>query len=305
MSNRDNPSPARGGQRRSARRVLWGVVGLLASWTWPADARATTPAPTATPKACQVCGDANGSGTVDIVDALVISQTTVGLRSDPPCVLQSDVNADGQVSIVDALFISQLAVNLRTTLTCPGCGNGRLDPGEQCDPPGADCASGEACSTDCGCVVCHDLCTAGAPLAAGCDACVASVCAVDPACCSAAWDSKCVGDANLLCNAACAVCGNGVVQPGEQCDPPGAPCGGGGTCGATCACEACSANVCGNADCEVGRGETECNCPADCTAAVCTTCEAEVASCGDGFCDPCVQGGESPETCPADCPPCG
>ena len=275
MSNRGDRFRTRCTHTVRAVGVLCGVVGLLACWALPAAVRATTPTPAPTPKPCQVCGDANGSGAVDIVDALFISQLTVGLRAEPPCVLQSDVDADGQVTIVDALFISQLTVNLRNALTCPGCGNGRLDPGEQCDPPGANCASGEACSTDCGCVICHDLCTTGAPLAVGCGACVATVCAADPACCSAAWDSKCVGEANVLC-------------------------------GAACACESCGANVCGNGVCEQARGETECNCAADCAgAAVCAACEAVVATCPDGICDACVQNGESPQTCPTDCPPFG
>ena len=275
MSTRRPRTPVRGGHPSNARRLLFCAVGLLAGWALPAAVGATTPTPAPTPKPCQLCGDANGSGTVDIVDALVISQTTGGLRTDPPCVLQGDVDADGQVSIVDALFISQLTVNLPATLTCPGCGNGRLDLGEQCDPPGAGCASGEACSADCGCVVCHAICATGAPLAAGCDACVANVCAADPACCSAAWDAKCVGEANVLC-------------------------------GTACPCESCGSNVCGNRVCEQARGETECNCAADCTgAAVCASCEAVVASCPNGLCDSCVQGGESPETCPADCPPFG
>ncbi|MBP8978857.1 DUF11 domain-containing protein [Candidatus Dojkabacteria bacterium] len=33
----------------------------------------------------------------------------------------------------------------------PTCGDGNLDPGEQCDPPGSTCANGQICSTDCTC----------------------------------------------------------------------------------------------------------------------------------------------------------
>jgi len=39
-----------------------------------------------------------------------------------------------------------------TTTTVPTlCGNGTLDAGEQCDPPGSSCGSGPGCSSDCTC----------------------------------------------------------------------------------------------------------------------------------------------------------
>ena len=39
-----------------------------------------------------------------------------------------------------------------TTAAPPPCGNGRIDPGEQCDPPGTSCGIGGTCSTTCQCV---------------------------------------------------------------------------------------------------------------------------------------------------------
>jgi glucose/arabinose dehydrogenase/plastocyanin len=62
-------------------------------------------------------GDVNGDGQVNIVDALLIAQSTVGLRIVDPVV--ADVNGDGTVNIVDALFIAQYTVGLRTDPTTP------------------------------------------------------------------------------------------------------------------------------------------------------------------------------------------
>src|SRR5262249_54292229 len=48
------------------------------------------------------CGDVNGDGLVDVVDALLVTQQTVGLRSSLACPLQADVNQSGAADIVDA-----------------------------------------------------------------------------------------------------------------------------------------------------------------------------------------------------------
>lgn len=52
----------------------------------------------------------------------------------------------------------------------------------------------------------HSLCTAGDPLAAGCDgeqACVQAICAVDPYCCDTFWGAGCVAKVPLECELAC------------------------------------------------------------------------------------------------------
>jgi hypothetical protein len=57
--------------------------------------------------------------------------------------------------------------------------------------------------------------------------CCAAVCACDPFCCDTEWDEFCAGEgfqgsgcgAEILCGG-CATCGNGVLDPGEECDPP-------------------------------------------------------------------------------------
>ncbi|MBN2737607.1 MAG: discoidin domain-containing protein [Spirochaetales bacterium] len=57
-------------------------------------------------------GDVNGSGSVDIVDALLTAQYYVGLDSDGFNPDLADVNCDGNVSIVDALLMAQYYVGL-------------------------------------------------------------------------------------------------------------------------------------------------------------------------------------------------
>jgi hypothetical protein len=45
----------------------------------------------------------------------------------------------------------------------------------------------------------HDKCTTGTALATTSDACVSSVCAVDPFCCTSGWDSICVSEVRTVC----------------------------------------------------------------------------------------------------------
>ncbi len=109
--------------------LVWGVV--------PNDG---TPAPTAVPTAIPTLaptaipttvpttaptnapgtiGDANGSGTIDIVDALLIAQYYVGLGPAGFVAANADTNCSGTIDIVDALRVAQYYVGLITALTCP------------------------------------------------------------------------------------------------------------------------------------------------------------------------------------------
>jgi lysophospholipase L1-like esterase len=65
------------------------------------------------------CGDVNSSGSVDIVDALLIAQYYVGLNPPNFDPAFADVNSSGSVDIVDALLISQYYVGLIAQLSCP------------------------------------------------------------------------------------------------------------------------------------------------------------------------------------------
>ena len=65
------------------------------------------------------CGDVNSNGKVDIVDALVISQYSVGLNPANFNSQVADVSGNDNIDIVDALFVSQFSVGLISSF--PGC----------------------------------------------------------------------------------------------------------------------------------------------------------------------------------------
>jgi endoglucanase len=67
----------------------------------------------------QSCGDVNNSGSVDIVDALLIAQEYVGLQPSPFYASAADTNGDGSIDIIDALLVAQYYVGLVSTLSCP------------------------------------------------------------------------------------------------------------------------------------------------------------------------------------------
>ena len=76
-----------------------------------------TPAPTAAPS-CSMTGDVNGSGAIDIVDALLIAQAYVGLNPSGYNAACADVNCSGTVDIVDALLVAQYYVGLISSFPC-------------------------------------------------------------------------------------------------------------------------------------------------------------------------------------------
>jgi len=73
----------------------------------------TTSAATTTPPD-ETLGDVNGSGSIDIVDALLAAQYYVGLNPSNFNQGNADTNCDGSINIVDALLITQFYVGLVT-----------------------------------------------------------------------------------------------------------------------------------------------------------------------------------------------
>ncbi len=98
-------------------KALWGSL--------PPDPTAVpTTGPTAVPTIVPTTpptglkGDVNGSGTVDIVDALLVAQYYVGLNPAGFNATVADVNCSGTIDIVDALQIARFYVGLISAFPC-------------------------------------------------------------------------------------------------------------------------------------------------------------------------------------------
>ena len=175
------------------------------------------------------------------------------------------------------------------------CGNGRMDPGETCDPP-------SSCPTACPQVGCETYELQGS--ASTCNAvCVLkgtqTTCVSGDSCCP----SGCTGAQDSDCSC---TCGNGMIETacGEVCDPAS-------TCPTTCAQQGCMLRRVANpgtctATCVNDHLQTSCIsgdgcCPASCNASNDSDC---LPTCGNAA----VEQGEScdpPGTCPTTCPAIG
>jgi len=101
----------------------------------------------------------------------------------------ADLNGDGEVGPAD------LAMLLASWGPCPGvCGDGVLNPGEECDPP-----NGVNCDENCQFMPSDCCFPHGFP--PGCEdpICEALVCDLDPFCCDIKWDPVCAFAAIELC----------------------------------------------------------------------------------------------------------
>ncbi|HSD89000.1 MAG TPA: DUF4215 domain-containing protein [Kofleriaceae bacterium] len=106
------------------------------------------------------------------------------------------------------------------TCTQPVCGNGAVEPGEQCDDGASNGQAGDGCKSNC-----TFACVNPATDCAAASFCEMNTCTTSHVCAAVADPSKenmsC--GLNLVCKsgscvAPTATCGNGVVETGEQCD---------------------------------------------------------------------------------------
>ena len=92
------------------------------------------------------------------------------------------------------------------TSCVPAC-TGKSCGADGCGGSCGTCPNGQTCTADGQCqgtMTCaHSDCDTGSALANGCDACVTSICGVDPYCCTTAWDSICVGEVGSVCGKSC------------------------------------------------------------------------------------------------------
>jgi len=139
------------------------------------------------------------------------------------------------------------------------CGDGTVDPGETCDPPSScptTCDDSDSCTMD-------TLTGSAANCNADCSNAPISECHDGDGCCAPGCDTSVDSDCSDTC-------GNGVLDPGETCDPPG-------SCPTTCDDgDACTVGTL------VGSAAT---CDATCTTAPVSACADDDGCCPDG-CDP-------------------
>ncbi len=193
----------------------------------------------------------------------------------------------GEVPACTQRFCAPDQIQPAECLDFAACGNGEVELGEECDD--GNLVGFDGCSADCEIELCPGSC------AVWFDGCNTCQCGVVPAC------TKRFCAPNEIEPAEClefgSPCGNGVLDPGEECDDGNTANGDG--CSYDCRVECpgtCDSwfDGCNYCTC----GET----PA-CTRIAClpeqiqpSMCVSFNTVCGDGICDPGEAG------CPADCP---
>lgn len=183
------------------------------------------------------------------------------------------LTAGANVPVTITANNTECTKSLTTTVSCASltCGNGKLDPGEACDPtiPAGQTGFGP-CLANCKLATC------------GNGVVETPVEQCDP---TPADPNNCTGTCQIRVKA----CGDGFLESGEVCDgtlfPAGTPAG--ATCDALCTKVTLPA-VCGNGVLESGElcdpkftvNDCGSNCKND-TPATCFSCENSAATCGD------------------------
>src|SRR6058998_2878286 len=144
---------------------------------------------------------------------------------------------------------------------CAACGNGFVNPGEECDEGAGNRDAPNHCRPDCTLPRCGDA-TLDFPHCAG-----------DP-------DTACTTAEDCPAGAAC--------EPGEACDLGTATCIGGSNGGAPCCAESnCPGGDCPGDGCTANRNDIAGCCRCDCTLSPCGNCD-DGEPCTDDRCEPLV-----------------
>ena len=116
-----------------------GLVGLIGVST---PAHAQTPTPTAAPCA----GDCDGNGMVVINELIKCVNIDLGSAALSTC-MACDVDGNGTVGINELVKAVNAALNGCTPTTGAICGNGHMEPGEECDD--GNTFGGDGCAANC------------------------------------------------------------------------------------------------------------------------------------------------------------
>jgi len=217
-----------------------------------------------------------------------------------------------KVPVQDQFGTRRIAVDRARLLCAPAnkliCGDGDLDPGEQCDPGSAAtnvCPGGEPCNADCTCPVpiccdcgpngCSDATAAGCP--PGCPPVSGVACTANGTCEECPCGARCLdADGNV---GACRPTGSAATDPCECVVEPPPEC----PCGVNCTTDSGITGFCrpvaGSDVCRCVEGPPPVICPC---GTDCTTAAGEV-----GFCRPDPATNQCtcrPVPPPPDCP-CG
>jgi cysteine-rich repeat protein len=170
--------------------------------------------------------------------------TTGALKAGSPILLEyrtlQPITAGGTFLPELATPIQNLTLTPCGGFTPPGCGDGSLDEGEQCDPPPGNTESCDGCSQTCQLEVCgNDVVDCGEACDDGNttdgDGCHGDCSRVERCGDGIQDGTETCDDGNTTpcdgCSATCQDegCGNATVECGEECEPPGV-----GGCSADC-----------------------------------------------------------------------